>query len=86
MNQVQRDLTYRQDAVQQVCDQYGQESEICQQSIQIYESQHVGNVFNDQMFSYIKLTGGILAFFILGTLLFTWFFKLLTLKINKQDQ
>ena len=82
MNQIQRDLTYRLDAVKSVCGRYGQESEICQQSIQLWESQHTMNIFNARMFLYIKLAGGALIIFILGIYFYSYFLKLKTKNTN----
>lgn len=75
MNQIQRDLTYRLDAVQQTCNTYGQESEQCQQLMSLWESQHATNLFNAQMFLYVKLIGSILVIFILGIFIYIWFLK-----------
>jgi len=43
MNQIQRDYTYRLDAVKEVCVNYGYESKECQQITQIWETQHNSN-------------------------------------------
>ena len=45
MNQVERDLTYRLDALKAGCDNYGWESEWCRTSMEIWQSQHNMNVW-----------------------------------------
>ena len=85
MNQTQRDLTYRLDAVRQACDQYGQESDICQQSIQLWKSQHDMNVFNVQISFYIKLAGSVLVIFVFSMFVYSKFLKLKTRGLNTND-
>lgn len=92
MNQIQRDLTYRLDAVKSVCEQHGQESNTCQQAIQFWESQHAMNVFNAQVnifnaqvLSYTKLIGGVLVVFVLGIILYSWFLKSKCIKDKKYN-
>ena len=84
MNQIQRDLTYRLDVVQSICKQYGYKSEDCQYSIQIWESQHVMNMFYSQMFLYSKFILLTAGFFILGYILYFRFFKVKTKQKPKE--
>ncbi|OGI61093.1 hypothetical protein A2814_02030 [Candidatus Nomurabacteria bacterium RIFCSPHIGHO2_01_FULL_38_19] len=84
MDQLQRDLTYRLDAVKQICNQYGQESDMCQQSMQLWESQHSMNTFNTQVLFYLKLTGSILIIFIVGFFIYSSILKSRTQKDQKQ--
>lgn len=93
MNQIQRDLTYRLDAVQLVCEQYGTRSEICQQSIQLWELQHAANMRSAQMSFYIQCMWIIIGLFVMGFILFYQFLKykawketLTTQKRNVQEQ
>ena len=51
MNQTQRDLTYRSDALQSVCNEYGFASEECQQATQLWEQQHSMNVWTSKIFT-----------------------------------
>lgn len=76
MNQTQRDLTYRLDAVQSICQRHSSGSEVCQQSIQLWELQHETNVFSAQISSYIKSAWSIVGLCILGIVLFSWFLKM----------
>lgn len=76
MNQTQRDQTYRLDAVKSICEQHGRESELCQQAIHIWETQHAMNVF----YSQVSFIGSILGFIVLGIFLC---FLILKPKTNK---
>ena len=85
MDQIQRDLTYRLDALLQICDRYGYESDICQQSIQIWKSQHSANMLfanHERYTSWMSSVEIILIFVILGTILYFWFPKLKSQKIK----
>lgn len=76
MNQIQRDETYRLNAVESICEQYGRESEICRQAIQTWETQHSTNIVRPQAFLYIKLTGSVFVILILALTSYSWFLKL----------
>ena len=76
MNQTQRDLTYRLESLKQICSQYGYNSETCQRSTEIWESQHAMNV----LYSQVSFFGSILGFFVLGIILC---FFILKPKTNK---
>jgi len=52
MNQVERDLTYRLNALKAGCDQYGWDSEWCKTSTQIWEDQHKMNVVMEKYGDY----------------------------------
>lgn len=75
MNQIQRDMTYRLDAVDSICEQYGRESETCQQTIQAWETQHSTNVLSTQVFFYLQLTVGVFIIIFLTFTLYSWFLK-----------
>ena len=82
MNQIQRDLTYRLDGVRAVCEQNGLESEACQQSIQLWESQHAINVVSSQIFLYSKFILVAVGFFIIG---YYFLLQFLKFKAQKND-
>ncbi|OHA03282.1 MAG: hypothetical protein A3J10_01910 [Candidatus Sungbacteria bacterium RIFCSPLOWO2_02_FULL_54_10] len=64
VNQIQRDLAYRLDALQSICEQYGAQSEMCQQSIQLWELQHAANVRSAHISFYIHRIGTIISLLI----------------------
>ncbi|MDD2935275.1 MAG: hypothetical protein PHX25_02255 [Candidatus Pacebacteria bacterium] len=85
MDQVERDLTYRLDAVKSVCNNYGLESSECLQSQQIWENQYKTNLLSSK-FSNI-LSG--LFVIIVGIILFIYlsgvFIKFLSNKEQKYE-
>ncbi len=56
MDQIQRDLTYRKEALQSICNEYGYESKKCQQSIEIWERQHSANFLTSQTSAILFVT------------------------------
>lgn len=76
MNQIQRDFTYRLDAVRSVCEQHSYESQECQQSIQLWEHQHNWNLFYTKVFLYDKFVLYVAGFLILSFFIFSYFLKL----------
>lgn len=75
MNQVQRDLTYRREAVEKVCEQNGYESQICQESMQIWESQHNMNLLSARFSFYAEIIFVIMGLLVFGYFLFFRFLK-----------
>jgi len=65
MNQLQRDATYRLDALKSICEDHGYDSEACQQSIQIWESNHSSNVLSAKA----SFVGSVFLILILATIL-----------------
>ena len=71
MNQIERDLTYRLDALKEGCNEYGWESEWCKSSIQIWEEQHRFNIRMERHGDYVEAVFQFIlflffVFFILG--------------------
>jgi len=84
MNQLQRDLTYRLEAVQSVCDQNGEESQACKDVVQLFESQHNMNMFSSSVFLYGELIALTFSVFIFGCFLYFQFIKSKAEKENKK--
>ena len=74
MNQVERDLTYRLDALKAVCNQYGLESYECKAYTQIWQDQHEWNVKYEKYSDYFSTGLIIILLIVLVTLLlpFLW--------------
>lgn len=82
MNQIQRDLTYRHEAVKAICEQNGYDSQVCQESIRAWESQHGMNMLSFKVSFYAEIIVVILGVFILGYFLY---FQYLKSKIKKSE-
>lgn len=82
MNQIQRDLTYRRGAVEVICEQNGYDSQVCQESIQTWESQHNTNIFVSKASFYSEIVVIILGALVLGYFLY---FQYLKSKIGKSE-
>lgn len=65
MNQVERDLTYRLDALKATCSQYGLESEMCKNSMQLWQEQHDWNVKYEKYSDYFGLGLSLFLFIML---------------------
>ncbi|MDO8589849.1 MAG: hypothetical protein Q7R69_01075 [bacterium] len=66
MNQVERDLTYRLDALKATCNQYGLQSYECKTSMEIWQDQHDWNVMYEKYGDYFgigSLTALLIVFF-----------------------
>lgn len=87
MNQLERDFTYRLDAVKEICEQHGSESQECQQAIGVWELQHNANITSYNLTLYGKFALIILVVFVLGYFLFLKSLEQFTkLKIQKKDR
>lgn len=63
MTQVERDLTYRRDALVSICTQYGTESQECKASTEMWEKQHTMNLWTEVYSSWLFwVIGGVLVF------------------------
>lgn len=69
MNQVERDLTYRLDALKAGCDQYGWDSEWCKASTEVWENQHKMNVMTEKYYDYAVVTFLIILVILLASFL-----------------
>ena len=70
MSQIERDLTYRNDSLEFICEQYGEASEECRMSTEIWETQHSANVL---LANVASVTGGILLALVLGAVVLASF-------------
>lgn len=86
MDQMQRDLTYRRDAVEAICEQHGYDSQVCQESIQILESQHGMNTFSSKVSFYGEIVLIILGVLVLGYFLYVQYLKSKVVKDEKASK